>query len=126
MKRLQAVFGLNTFALLALLEMGAPVQAAPFAYIPNFGGNTVSVIDTATNDVIHTIVVGNAPNGVALNPKNGHAYVTNRSDNTVSVIDTTAQQVTATIAVGIGPIGVVLHPNGINPSHRYPTSAHIA
>jgi len=56
------------------------------AYVTNFGHDTVSVIDTATNTVSATITVGNNPFGVAVNPAGTYAYVSNLFGNTVSVI----------------------------------------
>ena len=41
-------------------------DAAPYAYITNSGNNTVSVIDTATNNVTATVTVGSGPEGVAV------------------------------------------------------------
>jgi YVTN family beta-propeller protein len=38
---------------------------ARYVYIVNWGSNTVSVIDTATNTVTATVNVGNGPSGVA-------------------------------------------------------------
>ena len=50
------------------------------AYITNEGGNTVSVIDTATNTVIGTpIPVGSSPVGVAVTPDGSKVYVTTAS-----------------------------------------------
>ena len=49
-------------------------------------GDTVSVIDTATNTVIATITVGDGPVGVALSPNGNRLYVSNSGDNTVYVI----------------------------------------
>jgi len=43
------------------------------------------VINGKTNLVIETIGVGNAPNGIAVNPSTHRAYVTNSGDGTVSV-----------------------------------------
>jgi YVTN family beta-propeller protein len=40
-----------------------PAEAAPFAYVANFIGNTVSVIDTATNTVVATVPVGGPQRG---------------------------------------------------------------
>ncbi|GEM_PF-2811547 len=51
-------------------------------------GSTVSVIDTATNNVITTVHVGNMPRGIAVNQDGTKVYVTNIGDNTVYVIDT--------------------------------------
>jgi YVTN family beta-propeller protein len=43
-------------------------QAQTRAYVANFGSNTVSVIDTATNTVVATITVGPQPLGIAITP----------------------------------------------------------
>jgi YVTN family beta-propeller protein len=87
---------------------------------PVFGvtfGDTVSVIDTATNTMVATIGVGANPFGVAVTPDGSKVYVTNRGDNplfggTVSVIDTATNTVVATIGVGILPRGVAVTPDG--------------
>ena len=45
-----------------------PSSPSPFAYITNWGSNTVSVINTATNTVTATVPVGTEPEGVAVIP----------------------------------------------------------
>ena len=80
------------------------------AYVTNFGGNSVSVIDTATNTVTATIEVGNSPQGVAVDPAAHAAYVTNLVGQSVSVIDTATNTVTATISVGLSPQDVAVDP----------------
>ena len=62
---------------LCLLALILPLSAfaAPFAYITNNGGNTVSVIDTSNNTVTATVPVGNGPLGVAVNPAGTRVYV---------------------------------------------------
>ena len=49
------------------------------AYVTNYYGNSVSVIDTATNLVTATVAVGSGPVGVAVNPAGTRAYVTNNN-----------------------------------------------
>lgn len=49
-------------------------------------GNTMSVIDGATNAVVATIAVGALPSDVAVSPDSSRVYVTNSGDHTVSVI----------------------------------------
>lgn len=61
--------------------------------MPDPNNNLVSVIDTATNEVIDIISVGNYPQAVAVSPDGIRAYVANTNDNTVSVIDTTTNTV---------------------------------
>jgi YVTN family beta-propeller protein len=75
------------------------------------------VIDTASNNVVATIPVGQSPTAVAITPDGTHAYVTNLTDGTVSVIDTASNMV-ATIPVGAGPIGVAITPDGTHPSEH--------
>jgi YVTN family beta-propeller protein len=55
-------------------------------YIADQAGNTVSVLDARTYQVIETLPVGNGPVGVAVSPRGKFAYVANQFDNTVSVI----------------------------------------
>ena len=43
-------------------------SGGPFAYVANYLSNTVSVIATATNTVVATVVVGVLPLGVAITP----------------------------------------------------------
>jgi len=75
-------------------------------------GNTVSVIDSATNTVIDTITVGAKPSAMAVSPDGSRLYVTNSGDDTVSVVDTATNSVVATIPVGAVPNGVAVSPDG--------------
>lgn len=90
----------------ALLGAATAVPAAPRAYIANRGSATVSVIDTASDQVVATIPVGASPWGVAVGPGGERIYVTNSRSNTVSVIDGATQTVIATIPVGLQPMGI--------------------
>ena len=74
-------------------------------YVANQFGDTVSVIDTATNTVTATIAVGDTPRGVAVSPDGTRAYVTNADGDTVSVIDTATNTVIATIPSATAPSG---------------------
>ncbi|AKJ10800.1 hypothetical protein ABB07_12480, partial [Streptomyces incarnatus] len=62
----------------------APSQAwaapGPNAYVTNYGDNSVSMIDTATNSIVGSpIPVGANPFDVAITPDGKHAYVTNQN-----------------------------------------------
>jgi len=81
-------------------------------YVANLMGNTVSVINAATNAVT-AVPVGLNPTAAAVTPDGARVYVTNQTDNTVSVIDTATSIVsTAPVAVGPSPIGVAVTPDG--------------
>ena len=81
------------------------------AYVANFGSNTVSVIATATNTVVATVIV-NSPFAVAVSPNGQDVYVS-KLDGTgkVRVIATATNTKVAVIPVGHGPImGVAIGP----------------
>jgi len=95
-----------------LARTGAVI--VPLAWVTNFDGDSVTVIDTETNTVIATIPVGNGPKGILLNEDGTRAYVTNHDDDTVSVINTADKSVIATIDLapsgGDGPWGLTFSP----------------
>jgi YVTN family beta-propeller protein len=76
--------------------------------VANYGSNTVSIIDTLTNNVTSTVNVGMEPAEVAVTPDGTKVYVTNYWDNTVSVIDTVTNTVIDTVNVEERPIGVAV------------------
>lgn len=61
--------------------------------------------DTATNQLIKKIEVGNHPAHIVFTQDQQYALVTNNEDNTVSVIDTKTYQTKGTIPTGKGPHG---------------------
>jgi YVTN family beta-propeller protein len=87
-------------------------RAAPFAYIPNAGDASVSIIDTATNTLAAAVAVGRAPQGVAVRPDGRRVYVSNFDDGTVSVIDASTNTVVATVSVLPLPLWVTAAPDG--------------
>ncbi|WP_427912923.1 hypothetical protein ACPWT1_20235 [Ramlibacter sp. MMS24-I3-19] len=101
---------------LAAVPLAGSAFAAPNAYVPNVGDNTVSVIDVATSMVTGTIPVGVSPVGVAVTPDGSRVYISNRTasdfEGSVSVIDTATNAVLATIPVPGSPYGVAVSPDG--------------
>lgn len=71
-------------------------------------GTEVTVVDTATDDVLGTIPVKAFAYGVALSRNGSRAYVTDSSAGEVSVIDTFDNHVVSTIKVGNDPRAVAL------------------
>ncbi len=79
-------------------------------YVSNFGSDTVSVIDTATNGVTQTISVGHQPSALAVSPDGSQVYVGNNGGN-VSVIDTATKQVSTIFTDG--PVrDLIITPDG--------------
>jgi YVTN family beta-propeller protein len=84
---------------------------------PGPGGNSVSVIATATNSVVATIPVGQSPLGVVVTPDGERLLVADTLSNDVSVIDTATNAVVSTIAVGRLPaaFGNFIQPTPASP-----------
>ncbi|MFE5584540.1 IPT/TIG domain-containing protein [Kitasatospora sp. NPDC056531] len=56
-------------------------------WVVNFGSNSVSVINTATNTVTDTLAVGASPSRVAVTPNGLSSYATDNGANAVTVIE---------------------------------------
>lgn len=84
------------------------------AYVANFAASTVSVIDTATQQVTQTIALAanSFPQEMALSKDGTSLYVDGTANSSVSVIDTATDAVTHTIPVGVDPEGIAVSPDG--------------
>jgi len=75
-------------------------------FVANGRGNSVSVIDAETYQILTTIPVGNRVWGLGITTDGKKIYAANGLSNDVSVIDTELNRVVKTIASGDGPWGV--------------------
>ena len=90
------------------------------AYITNYAGNTVSIINPEINGVIDNLPTGisaNGPSGIAVHPDGTKLYVANRPQygrraGSLSVIDLAERKVIAIIPVGVAPLGVAINSTG--------------
>ena len=105
----------------ATIDLGTPLDpmdiafnnAGTRAYVTNWVGRSVSVINTATQKKIADILLSpqddpllaDHPTGIAANPTSNELYVADTSSDTVSVIDSRTNTVAATIPVGLNPSG---------------------
>ena len=74
--------------------------------------NAVHVVDTATNEVTHTIYVGRAPHEGFFSPDGNQLWVAERGQDTVAVIDWRNDRVVDRIHSEDGPSKVVFSPDG--------------
>jgi YVTN family beta-propeller protein len=98
------------FAVTLVAFWAARGDAEPFAYVPNSGDGTVSVIDTATDTVAAIVGVGRSPFGVAIDPSGRSVYISNQGDASISRIDTRTN--TATTIASIAGYGLAVSADG--------------
>jgi len=82
----------------------------PVAYVTNYGGGQVSVIDW-NNTVFASLPIGSAPIGVALNSSSKRAYVANNTGGAVTIIDTATNAIIGAINGFIQPYAVATNPS---------------
>lgn len=73
-------------------------------------GNTLSVIDAASQKVVTDIKTGAGAHGVTVDPTGRYAYVTNTYASTLAVVDLQARRTVAAIPTGMNPNGVSFTP----------------
>ncbi|HVX34479.1 MAG TPA: PKD domain-containing protein [Solirubrobacterales bacterium] len=97
-----------------LLGAGAAsARAAPLAVVGSVTSDEVSVLDTATNQLVRQIKVGDGPASVAVTPDGCYAYVADAVGESVSVVDlSTLDTVGEPIEVGKMPYGIAITPDG--------------
>ena len=83
------------------------------AYVTNFAGNTVSVVDTLTNAITTTISGFQSPSAIATSMNGRYIYVTNVvQSGKVTVLDASTYAVATTITVGALPVALAPTPDG--------------
>jgi YVTN family beta-propeller protein len=98
----------------ALAGSAGAAPATAKVYVSNAEGDSVAVIDVASQSILTTIDVGNEPRNLAVTPDGDTVYVPNRSSDNVSVISTATDSVTATVthASFDEPYAVAVSPDG--------------
>lgn len=100
--------------LLATLFFSAFACAAPThrGFVTNEKGNSLSVFDTRTNEVVATVDVGQQPRGIGMAPDGSEIYVALGKADAIAVIDPNSLKVLRTIESGSDPEAFAVHPNG--------------
>ena len=88
------------------------VNAAPFAYVPNEGSGTVTVIDTETDQIVSEIPAGKKPRGLAASNDKRWLYVSDQPNNRLQLIDLLERKPDGYVDLGDSPEGVSISPDG--------------
>lgn len=127
-----SVYDPSTNTLLGVLPLGGPtpqnlsplyfgqllVHGMGFSFdrktlaVVSIGSNSVTFIDTATNQVKHTTYVGRSPHEAFFTPDDSEVWVTVRGENYVQVLDGATYEYKDKIYVGDGPGMTIFRPDG--------------
>jgi YVTN family beta-propeller protein len=80
--------------------------------VVSIGSNSVTFIDTATNQVKHTTYVGRSPHEAFFTPDGKEVWVTVRGEDYIAVLDGTTYEETTRIKVPNGPGMQIFSPDG--------------
>jgi len=101
---------------IGLLAVGATAFAStigtPYIWITNYGGNTISKLDTSKGNVVGTYPAGIKPWGVAVDA-NGNIWVTHDHSSTVSLFSSNGSLIKNIFMkeiVGADPLLLLLMP----------------
>jgi len=93
-----------------------PPNYREYAYVPNGGSGTVTILDVVNVRVDRELPVGQNPVAVAVSPTRNEVYVVNSGSpsvsGSVSVINAEHNTVAATIPVGRQPVSIDVDPAG--------------
>jgi YVTN family beta-propeller protein len=105
---------LKNTKLLALLDVGkTPVHLAlkpdgGELIVCNFDSDNISMIETTTNEVGNSYLIGTHPARGVVTADSSRLYVSNFGSNTVAVYDIDSGKVITSLAVGTRPDGLAL------------------
>jgi YVTN family beta-propeller protein len=80
--------------------------------VVSIGSNSVTFIDTATNNIKHTSYIGRSPHEVFFTPDGKEVWVTVRGENYVSVLDGATYEEKSRITLPNGPGMQIFSPDG--------------
>lgn len=100
------------FLLLAVFSIQGYAAGTGRVFVTNEQDDSVSVIDSATNQVETTIDIGDRPRGIGLSPDATELYVAVSEENVIKVVDPKSLKVLREFQAGSDPETFAVHPNG--------------
>src|ERR671910_3334090 len=88
-----------TTATTVLLALGGVADARTI-YVSNERGNSISIVDGDSLELVKEIAVGERPRGIALSPDGKFLYICASDDDTIEIMDTESQEIVGTLPSG--------------------------
>ena len=93
-------------------DIGKPHDHERFVYVPDRATAAVAVIDSARDEVVGRIAVGQVPHQVVVADSLGKLVASNTADDTITIVDLESFKAEATLKLGHEPEHMELGPDG--------------
>jgi YVTN family beta-propeller protein len=97
---------LSQFCFVLAIVAAPAVASTARIYVTNSAGDSIDVIDPATNKVVQVIKNIEIPHGVNFSPDGARVYVTNEADSTMDIVDRKSGKI-------ISKVPLSGHPNNL-------------
>ena len=94
-----------------LVFAGTPTHAYT-VYVSNEKGNSLTLIDSETLEVLETVPVGQRPRGIILTKDGSKLLICASDDDTVQVLDVASRKIVGELPSGPDPELLDIHPSG--------------
>jgi PQQ-dependent catabolism-associated beta-propeller protein len=108
---MQRGLGVLSAATAVWLTLGAGADARTI-YVSNEQGNTISIVDGDSLEMVKEIEVGERPRGIVLSPDGKFLYICASEDDTVEIMDTETLEIVGQLPSGPDPEVIVISPDG--------------
>ena len=95
-----------------MISVGGMSAEARTIFVSNEKGNSISVVDGDTLELVEEVPVGQRPRGIVLGKDNKFLYICASDDDTIEVMDTETLEVVGTMPSGPDPELMVISPDG--------------
>src|SRR5918994_3149538 len=96
----------------ALVLMVTSPLTAREIFVSNEKGNSISIVDGDSLEVIETVPGGNRPRGIVLSPDGKHLYICASDDDTIEIMDTATREIVGKLPSGPDPELMDISPDG--------------
>ena len=91
-------------------ELSAPPKV--LVYVTNSAGDTINVIDPASNKVVQVISGIELPHGIVFSPDGARVYVSNESESVLDVVDRQSGQILKKVSLSARPNNLAITKDG--------------
>src|SRR5918994_7926646 len=81
-------------------------------FVSNEKGNSISIVDGESLELVKQVAVGERPRGIALSPDAKSLYICASDDDTIQIMDTETLEILGELPSGPDPEVIMVSPDG--------------